>query len=163
ADEGMQLIDDVGHAVPTASPRVAKVERTVPVVDQEDAAAAFLADLDATHAEPGATPKQALEQTEPAANAASQPTAVLGASKPSAEAGKASKNTALGDFRLLKKLGEGGMGAVYKAQDVQLDRIVAIKVLAKHLASNEAYVQRFQREAKVMAKLDHPHIVRCYK
>src|SRR5215831_8860133 len=73
ADEGTQLIDDVGNTVPAAPPKVEKVERTMPVADQEDAAAAFLSDLEATHAEPGAAAKQALEQTEPVANAVGQP------------------------------------------------------------------------------------------
>jgi serine/threonine-protein kinase len=73
------------------------------------------------------------------------------------------KISSLGGFRLLKKLGEGGMGAVFKAQDVSLDRVVAVKVLAKHLASNKSFVDRFNREAKAMAKLDHPNIVRCYQ
>src|SRR5207237_221735 len=153
ADEGTQLIvEDAVRPAPAAPPRVAKVERTVPLGEQEDAAAAFLSDLDATHAEPGATPRQALEQTDIGNNGPSHPTAVIGTPKPAADSGKPSKITALGDFRLLKKLGEGGMGAVYKAQDVHLDRVVAVKVLAKHLANNPAYVQRFQREAKLMAK-----------
>ncbi|MBI2804310.1 MAG: protein kinase [Planctomycetes bacterium] len=69
--------------------------------------------------------------------------------------------TVLGDYKLLKKLGQGGMGAVYKGQHTSLDRIVAIKILAKELASKESYVKRFLREAKVMANLDHPNILRC--
>ncbi len=72
------------------------------------------------------------------------------------------KVTTLGDFRLLAKLGQGGMGAVYKAHQISLDRPVALKVLAKHLADNQAFVQRFYREARIQAKLDHPHIVRGY-
>lgn len=68
----------------------------------------------------------------------------------------------LGDFEIVKKLGQGGMGAVFKARQISLDREVALKVLAKHLADNEEFVQRFYREAKVMAKLDHENIIRCY-
>src|SRR5207249_9619946 len=68
----------------------------------------------------------------------------------------------LGDFILLQKLGEGAMGVVYKARQESLDRVVAIKVMAKHLAKNPIFVQRFHREARVMAKLDHPHILHCY-
>jgi serine/threonine-protein kinase len=64
-------------------------------------------------------------------------------------------------YKLLKKLGQGGMGTVYKGLQIGLDRVVAIKVLAKELASKDAYVQRFQREARVMIKLDHPNILRC--
>jgi serine/threonine-protein kinase len=67
-----------------------------------------------------------------------------------------------GDFRLDKKLGEGGMGAVYKAHQISMDRVVALKLLAKNLASNAHFVERFYREARTMAKLDHPNIVRGY-
>src|SRR5207253_1241759 len=67
------------------------------------------------------------------------------------------------DFKLLKKIGQGGMGAVYKACWVsQNDRIVAIKVLSKELSNKEAFVQRFLREARVMSKLDHPNVLRCF-
>jgi serine/threonine protein kinase len=69
--------------------------------------------------------------------------------------------TVLGDYKLLKKLGEGGMGAVYKAHHGALDRVVAIKVLAKQLIKKKEFVQRFEREARVMAKLDHPNVLRC--
>ncbi len=69
----------------------------------------------------------------------------------------------LGDFRLLKKLGGGGMGTVYKAHQVSLDRDVAIKVLARELAAKPAFVERFRREARVMARLDHPNILRCFE
>lgn len=68
----------------------------------------------------------------------------------------------LGDFEITKKLGQGGMGAVFKAKQLSLDREVALKVLAKHLSENQEFVKRFYREAKVMAKLDHEHIIRCY-
>jgi serine/threonine-protein kinase len=71
------------------------------------------------------------------------------------------KTPQLGDYRLIKKLGAGGMGTVYLAQQVSLDRQVALKVLSKDLAGKSAFVQRFQREARLMAKLDHPNILRC--
>jgi serine/threonine-protein kinase len=78
-----------------------------------------------------------------------------------------SKGTArlsvLGDFKLLKKLGQGGMGTVYKAHQQSLDREVAVKVLSKELAAKPAFVYRFLREARVMARLDHPNILRCYE
>lgn len=66
----------------------------------------------------------------------------------------------LGDYRLLRRLGEGGMGAVYLGYHEGRDQQVAIKVLADHLASNQAYVDRFYREAKSGALLNHPNIVR---
>ena len=63
------------------------------------------------------------------------------------------------DFELITKLGEGGMGAVYKARQVSLDRIVALKILAKRLAGDNSFVTRFLREARATAKLNHPNIV----
>ena len=71
------------------------------------------------------------------------------------------KLTQLGDFRLVNKLGEGGMGAVFKAVQISLDRDAAVKVLHRHLASDPAFVQRFLREARIMARLEHPNTVRC--
>ncbi len=66
----------------------------------------------------------------------------------------------VGEFRLTKKIGEGGMGTVFKAHQVSMDRDVALKVLPKHLAKNPGFVDRFYREARASAKLDHPNIVR---
>jgi serine/threonine-protein kinase len=66
----------------------------------------------------------------------------------------------IGDYRLIRKLGEGGMGAVYKARQLSMDRDVALKILPKHLARNATYVERFYREARASAKLDHPNVVR---
>jgi serine/threonine-protein kinase len=56
-------------------------------------------------------------------------------------------------------LGEGTMGAVYRAKQLSLDRTVAVKVLTPHLAKNENYLKRFQREARAVAKLNHPNVV----
>jgi len=66
----------------------------------------------------------------------------------------------LGDFLLLKKIGEGGMGTVFKARQLSVQRYVAVKVLPKHLAKDERFVERFYREARASARLDHPNIVR---
>jgi len=65
----------------------------------------------------------------------------------------------LGNFEILGKLGEGGMGAVYKARQLSLDRIVALKVLPPSLAKDEVFVRRFIREARTAAKLSHPNII----
>src|SRR5437016_5702273 len=65
----------------------------------------------------------------------------------------------LGDFELLEKLGEGEMGAVYKARQLSLDRIVAIKVLPRRLAAQKKFLDRFVLEARATAKLNHPNIV----
>lgn len=62
-------------------------------------------------------------------------------------------------YRLEQKLGEGAMGAVYKARQLSLDRDVAIKVLAPHLSEDEAYVRRFFTEAKAVARLNHTNII----
>ena len=66
----------------------------------------------------------------------------------------------LGDYQLLAKLGEGGMGAVYKARQVRLDKIVALKVLPKDHTADPAALARFDREMKAVGRVDHPNIVR---
>ncbi len=68
----------------------------------------------------------------------------------------------LGDFQILRKLGTGAMGAVYLARQRSQQRLVALKVLSRALSERGAYVLRFNREAEVMAQLDHPHIVKLY-
>jgi len=67
-----------------------------------------------------------------------------------------------GGFEILELLGAGGMGRVFRARDLALDRVVALKVLARELAHDEAFVQRFQREARAVARLNHPNIVQIY-
>jgi hypothetical protein len=64
----------------------------------------------------------------------------------------------LGAYKVLAPLGAGGMGEVYRAKDSRLDRIVAIKVLSAHVAAHPELKQRFEREAKTLAALSHPHI-----
>ena len=66
----------------------------------------------------------------------------------------------LAGYKILKKLGSGGMGDVYLAEHELIHRKVAIKVLHKHLVSNKEFIKRFRREAKLLASLDHNNIVR---
>jgi Tol biopolymer transport system component len=70
--------------------------------------------------------------------------------------------TKLGPYEILSAIGAGGMGEVYKARDTRLDRIVAIKVLPAHLADRAELRERFDREAKTIASLNHPHICTLY-
>lgn len=80
------------------------------------------------------------------------------------KAGASSKRTTsiLGDFQLVKKLGQGAMASVYKARQLGTDRRVALKLLHKHVADNPKLVERFYREARIMGQLDHPNIVQGY-
>jgi eukaryotic-like serine/threonine-protein kinase len=66
--------------------------------------------------------------------------------------------TKLGPYEILSSVGAGGMGEVYRARDTRLNRIVAIKVLPAHLADRTESRERFEREAKTIASLNHPHI-----
>jgi serine/threonine-protein kinase len=66
--------------------------------------------------------------------------------------------TRLGPYEIVSAIGAGGMGEVYKARDTRLDRIVAIKVLPQHLADKPELRERFEREARTIASLNHPHI-----
>ncbi len=62
-------------------------------------------------------------------------------------------------LEIIELLGQGGMGAVYKARQKQLDRLVALKILPPQVAQTEAFAERFTREARSLARLSHPHIV----
>ena len=67
--------------------------------------------------------------------------------------------TSFGRYQLLDLLGRGGMGEVYRAHDTSTQRIVAIKLLPAHLASDPEFQRRFRREARVAASLNDPHVV----
>ena len=158
-------------------------EFTMPTASEDDAAD-FLLDEEEAKAAPAkkskpkeledtvahdpasAPPQPKMEETIPHTEneeaAAAKPAPDAPAKAPPAPASGKTKEVVMGDYRLTKKLGQGGMGAVYQAHQISLDRPVALKVLSEELASKPAFVGRFQREAKVMAKLDHPNVLRCY-
>ncbi len=68
----------------------------------------------------------------------------------------------LNHYTILERIGRGGMGEVFLAEDTSLDRKVALKVLPEELSANEERRQRFEREAKAVAALNHPNIVTIY-
>ncbi len=70
------------------------------------------------------------------------------------------KVTRIGHYELIRKLGEGGMGAVYQAKDTRTNDIVALKVLPRSKARDETFLQRFESEARASFEVDHPNIIR---
>jgi len=78
-------------------------------------------------------------------------------------AGVVPGRTTLGSYRILEKLGEGGMGAVYLAKDARLGRRVAVKLLPAHFASDDERVRRFEQEARAASALNHPNILTVHE
>ena len=68
----------------------------------------------------------------------------------------------VGRYLILDRIGSGSMGRVYKAHHAMMDRIVALKIIAPEIASNERVVARFQREMRLVGRLDHPNVVRAF-
>lgn len=68
----------------------------------------------------------------------------------------------LSNYKIIERLGRGGMATVYKAHELSLNRIVALKVLSTQLSEDEDYIKRFKREAQTAAQLNHPHIIQIY-
>jgi serine/threonine protein kinase len=65
-------------------------------------------------------------------------------------------------YQLLSRLSQGSTGTVYKAKQIAMERIVALKIMSGELATDEAYVKRFVREGRASAQLNHPNIVRAF-
>ena len=68
----------------------------------------------------------------------------------------------LGPYEIVSLVGAGGMGEVYRARDTRLDRTVAIKILPQALAADPQFRERFDREARTISQLTHPHICTLY-
>jgi serine/threonine-protein kinase len=73
--------------------------------------------------------------------------------------GQTANRKRIGAYELISKLGEGGMGSVFRARQVYMDREIALKILSPKMAKNKDFLRRFVREARAVAKLNHPHIV----
>ncbi|MDD2710183.1 MAG: serine/threonine-protein kinase [Verrucomicrobiae bacterium] len=71
-------------------------------------------------------------------------------------------NSVVGDYEIVRELGRGGMGVVYQARQISLDRWVALKVLPVEMAADQEYVDRFLREARAAAQMNHPNIIQVY-
>ncbi len=79
-----------------------------------------------------------------------------------ASAGRGLAGKVVGGYKILERLGRGGMGTVYKANQISLNRVVALKVLSHRVSADPAFVKRFQAEAQAAGRLNHPNIVQVY-
>ncbi|MBA3848281.1 MAG: serine/threonine protein kinase, partial [Planctomycetes bacterium] len=71
--------------------------------------------------------------------------------------------TVLGGYRIVERIARGGMGTVYRACQLSMDRVVALKVLPRHLAADPDYARRFEREARVAGGCEHPNLIRVFE
>src|SRR3954470_10922133 len=101
-----------------------------------------------------------MEKTEVMTSVHAEPSAENGAAD--AEASPDYSGRVLGGYQLVRKIAEGGMGVVYEAIQTNLSRKVAVKILNEELAARPEFMQRFQREAKAAAALNHPNMVQVH-
>src|SRR5262249_44015106 len=111
-------------------------------------------------ADPLAECLDGMEALHAASSAAHQLTGEPGRAGPSAEW---PPGTPLGDFRIVREIGRGGMGVVYEAVQLSLDRRIALKILPFALTLDPRQLQRFKNEARAAAQLHHQHIVPIYQ
>lgn len=93
---------------------------------------------------------------------AREPTAYTDGLRPPTQVSQSNANLLDDKWLLVEKIGAGGMGTVWLAKDTVLDRKVAVKILSESLATLPEYIERFEREARVMASLDHPNLITLF-
>ena len=153
-----ELSEPTAQDVTTHVSECSTCQATLKTLDQ--AGDAFLARLRASAAEePFVDESECQRMLAQVGALAPSPASV--SAPPSFEAAEAVAFGQIGEYELLEKLGEGGIGTVYKARQVHLDRVVALKVLRHGHADSQQAVARFYREMKAVGRVDHPHIVRA--
>ncbi|MBI3723091.1 protein kinase [bacterium] len=132
-----------------AKPAIAAAPPAAPDVPRERAR---------SDTDPAITPARKRADTEPYGFSASGP----GSSSSPEEDPSRLVGAVLGGYRIDSPIASGGMGTVYRATHLALDRPVALKVLSRRLAASDTYLKRFVREARTAATIDHPNIIRVY-
>jgi serine/threonine protein kinase/tetratricopeptide (TPR) repeat protein len=155
-DPDATIVDGVAQFDPEAT----LVDADATIVDATIAGARSRLDPDATLIDVDATiaPGTSFRRTPPPASPSSSPSRISGASAAVLQIG----DLLGGRYEILQLLGEGGMGAVYKAADRELDRFVALKVIRPELASNASILARFKQELLLAHQVTHRNVIRIY-